>query len=249
MSSVSAFYADLSGYYDRFCQDIDYPEQAAFAARVFAAFNDTSEKRLLDLACGTGQHLQALADHGFVPTGLDNSPAMLAQALQRCADAQWIRADFSELNAPACFDFITCFLYSLHYAFPQQAYRIALSRAFDALAVGGVMLFDVVDKQAIGERDVVSTCVEEHQTLHFRSGWRYDGGEAMQLHLAIEQVDSSERRVWHDQHLMTAATITEVQQWMEEIGFDVTVLERDFSRLVEWRGETGNVMMVGVKRR
>src|SRR5690554_6530717 len=60
-------YADLAGYYDQFCAEVDYAEQCEFALRAFSCFGDSGGKNYLDLACGTGQHLQYMATCGFVP--------------------------------------------------------------------------------------------------------------------------------------------------------------------------------------
>lgn len=41
MTPLSSLYADLSGYYDRFCLDVDYAAQADFASR-----NATGPRRI-----------------------------------------------------------------------------------------------------------------------------------------------------------------------------------------------------------
>ena len=70
------------------------PEQVAF-------LGDLAGKRLLDLGCGDGCELVALARLGAEVTGVDNSPVQLAAA-QRTADALGVRvrlvqADFLRL--------------------------------------------------------------------------------------------------------------------------------------------------------
>ena len=40
---------------------------------------------LLDAGCGTGRYAVELARHGFVVSGIDRSPALLAEALRRPA--------------------------------------------------------------------------------------------------------------------------------------------------------------------
>ena len=108
-------YADLSQYYDRFCRDINYAQQCAYAQRVLAAFGRSSGNAVFDLACGTGQHLRHLIDAGFEVGGLDNSQAMLEQAAQRCPEAHLVLADMADMAAHNRYDLISCFLYSLHY--------------------------------------------------------------------------------------------------------------------------------------
>lgn len=248
MTSLSALYADLSGYYDRFCLDVDYAAQADFAARVARTFGHGDGHAYLDLACGTGQHLAHMAARGYAGTGLDNSQAMLDQAALRCPEADWICCDLAGFDTPGRFDLITCFLYSIHYSHPRAALQETLRRAFAALRPGGVLLFDLVDKAGIGTRDAVSHLTEGDARFTFRSGWRYAGsGDTLDLHVTIARSDSAGRQRWEDRHAMTAIGIEEARAALQAEGFEVTVLERDFAGLREWAGENFNVMMVAVK--
>lgn len=247
MSTPAALYTDLSPWYDRFCQDVDYPAQAAFAARVFATFAHTDGRAHLDLACGTGQHLHHLQAHGFTATGLDYSQAMLDLAAARCPGATWIRADLATFTTDRRYDLITCFLYSIHYSHPRAALHDTLRRAWQALAPGGVLLFDLVDAAGIGSRDAVTHATEDDARVTFRSGWRRAGPETLDLHVSIERTDHAGTQRWTDCHAMTAISIDEVRDAMAALGFEVTVLERDVERLAEWQGGSYNVMMVGAK--
>lgn len=248
MTSLSPLYADLSGYYDRFCLDVDYAAQADFATRVARTFGHSDGRAYLDLACGTGQHLAHMSARGFRGTGLDNSQAMLDQAARRCPDADWLCCDLAGFDTPGRFDLITCFLYSIHYSHPQAALRETLRRAFTALRPGGVLLFDVVDKAGISTRDAVSALQDGDAHFSFRSGWRYAGhGETLDLDVCIERRDGAGLQRWQDRHAMTAIGVIDVRDALAATGFEVTVLERDFHALREWDGRSFNVMMVGVK--
>ena len=66
------------------------PEQVAF-------LGDLAGKRLLDLGCGDGCELVALARLGAEATGVDNSPVQLAAA-QRTADALGVRVRLVEAD-------------------------------------------------------------------------------------------------------------------------------------------------------
>jgi SAM-dependent methyltransferase len=250
MSALSPLYADLSGYYDRFCLDVDYTAQCDFAARVARTFGDSDGHAYLDLACGTGRHLALMTAKGYAGTGLDNSQAMLDQAARRCPGLEWLCCDLAAFDTPGRFDLITCFLYSIHYSHPRARLGETLRRAFAALRPGGVLLFDLVDMAGIGERDAVTRLDEGDARFTFRSGWRYAGaGETLSLEVSIEREDDLGRRQWSDRHAMTAIGIDEVRTTMRALGFAVTVLERDFSGLREWDGASFNVMMVGTRPR
>lgn len=242
-------YADLSMYYDQFCAHVDYAGQCAFAARVFAGFARSDGRDYLDLACGTGQHLQEMTRLGFVPTGLDNSPSMLAQAQARCPQAQLLLCDLAAFDRVADFDLISCFLYSIHYSHPLSHFAETLRRAWQALKPGGVLVFNTVDARgARHEHEVVTRVQAPDATLAFTSGWHYRGqGEVLDLRLSIHRDSAGNTQTWHDQHTMTAITLPELEQMLLATDFEVTLLEHDYDRLTPWSGDSFNAIVVATK--
>ena len=273
MSQPASLYADLSAYYDLFCAEVDYEEQCLFTRRAFDCFASSGGQRYLDLACGTGAHIHHMQSYGFQATGLDNSADMLQQAALRCPHAALILSDMSAFQAPEPYDLISCFLYSIHYSHPVSSLKQTLQRVYDALRPGGVFVFNTVDIRGITGRHFVTTRVRTDQTLlSFSSGWTYAGqGEAMLLQLSISEqrtepvsISVSEPvtkpvsetaqqaphiKQWRDTHTMTAMTIEELRNWLQGTGFEVTLLEHDYSRLQPWSGSTFNVIVVAGKPR
>lgn len=72
--------------------------------------------RLLDLACGTGGHLQSLTDH-YTVAGLDLSRPLLDLASTKLpADVPLYEADMLDFDLDQRFDVITCLWGSIAYA-------------------------------------------------------------------------------------------------------------------------------------
>lgn len=249
MAVPGKLYADLSGYYDSFCAEVDYAEQCAFVARAHALLAASGGHELLDLACGSGQHLALLQELGFRPNGLDNSPAMLALAATRCPQAELQLCDLARFGQVEAFDLITCLLYSIHYSHPVTALRQTLDRAWKALKPGGVFIFNAVDARGIRNgKGLVTHASTEAGRLEFRSGWHYAGdGEVMDLALTITRESDTGIEQWQDQHTMTALTVPQLQQWLEATGFTVELFEHDYARLVRWNGASFNVIIAAGK--
>ncbi len=239
-------YADLSGYYDQFCAEVDYAEQCAFAERAFECFALSGGREYLDLACGTGQHLLHMLNRGFAGTGLDNSAAMLELAQARCPAAHFLLCDLAAFEQVARFDLITCFLYSIHYSHPTAALQQTLFRAWQALKPGGLLLFNTVDAGGINnQRSTMTTVIDGDVQLSFESGWRYRGeGETLDLLLGITRESAAEGlKRWTDHHTMTAITLPQLQAMLTDIGFEVTLLEHDYQRLLPWNGKSFNALV------
>ncbi len=249
MPRTGHLYADLAGYYDQFCAEVEYEEQCAFASRAFDCFARSDGRDYLDLACGTGQHLLHMAERGFVPSGLDNSAAMLARAAARTPQAELLLCDMADLDRHAAYDLITCFLYSIHYSHPTTRLAETLRRAWHALKPGGVLLFNAVDVRGIADsRQVVSRLRDGDSELCFRSGWTYRGeGDALDLQLAISRTIAGVEEHWRDHHTMTAITLPALQRMLEDTGFETTLLAHDYRTLQAWDGTAFNAMVVACK--
>ncbi len=259
MEELSKLYDDLSSYYDQFCSHVNYEEQSDFAYRAFNCFAKATERNYLDLACGTGQHLKLMAEKGFTVTGLDNSSHMLDQAAIRCPQANLLRCDLAEFDFKETFDLITCFLYSIHYSHPTASLIETLKRAYAALKTGGIFIFDMVDKNGIAnDSGVIARIDHEKEKLTFQSRWWYRGeGDVLDLLLSIER-QTTERKIdveekaaalqkWNDHHIMTAVEISQISLLMKQIGFDITVFDRNYDVFTEWDGLSSNVIVVGTK--
>ena len=71
---------------------------------------DFEGRKVLDLCCGPGRHAVDLARRGYLVTGVDRSPFLLAKAKERAAEAQvdveWIEADMRDFSRPGGFDLV-----------------------------------------------------------------------------------------------------------------------------------------------
>src|SRR5437762_11996071 len=67
---------------------------------------------LLDVACGTGKHLECLR-HSFAVEGADINPAFLAQARQRLPGIPLHEADMMDFDLGKTFDVVTCLFASI----------------------------------------------------------------------------------------------------------------------------------------
>src|SRR3954464_229105 len=78
-------YADV---YDLIYADKDYQAEALFIVTLLQRFLTpwNPEKRIVDLACGTGRHALQLASMGFRVTGSDISSAMVSIARKAAND-------------------------------------------------------------------------------------------------------------------------------------------------------------------
>jgi SAM-dependent methyltransferase len=140
----------LSRDYDRF---VNWPNRLTFEMPFLlkqlqkAPRFGESPVRVLDSACGTGQHAIALAREGMRASGADISPEMVKVARENAAsagfDIRFEPAGFGSLNttfgAGSC-DALLCLGNSLPHLLTRSALAEALADFHSCLAPGGLLL-------------------------------------------------------------------------------------------------------------
>jgi SAM-dependent methyltransferase len=118
----------------------DYPQEAAELDRLIQA-RRPGAKRLLDVACGTGMHLEQLASK-YEVEGLDAEPAMLAVARERLPDAAFHEGDMASFDLGKRFDAVVCMFSSIGYAKTEERLRAAIASMARHLDPGGVLVVE-----------------------------------------------------------------------------------------------------------
>jgi SAM-dependent methyltransferase len=99
---------------------------------------------LLDVACGTGKSFLPMLARGWAVTGVDISPAMLAQARSKTRGAARLQvADMRSLPDLGAFDLVWCLDDALNYLADEGELRAALDGFSRSLGPGGLCVFDL----------------------------------------------------------------------------------------------------------
>lgn len=144
-------YGSLAACYDGLTTDVNYPRWADYIEKQFAR-STRPIRTVLDLACGTGTLSWMLADRGYEVIGVDLSPEMLAQAmnkeLQTASEMPiFLCQSMDELDLYGTVDACICMLDSVNHVIDPRKLRRAISRVHLFLEPGGLFLFDVLTPQ------------------------------------------------------------------------------------------------------
>lgn len=145
MSDV--FGSDYANAYDVIYQDKDYEAECDVIERVFKKCGGKTIKDILDLGCGTGNHVFPLARRGFNVTGVDRSEAMIAGARKKTADGEskaiFQQGDIRSIDLRKQFDAVIMMFAVLGYQTENDDVLSALQTARRHLQPGGLFIFDI----------------------------------------------------------------------------------------------------------
>jgi SAM-dependent methyltransferase len=99
---------------------------------------------LLDVACGTGRHLEHLR-RWYEVEGLDLDPAMLERARSRLPDVQLHEGDMRDFALGREFDAVTCLFSAIALAQTEEGLRQAVATMASHLRPGGVLIVEPWD--------------------------------------------------------------------------------------------------------
>jgi SAM-dependent methyltransferase len=109
---------------------------------------------VVDLGCGSGIWAQRLLHAGYAVSGIDISPAMVRLARKKAPDARFRVGSLLSVRLPPCVA-VTALGEVINYTFDRSNSRRALGaffqRVFEALAPGGMFIFDFAEPGQIAD--------------------------------------------------------------------------------------------------
>jgi len=145
VSSVQPF-SSLASVYDAIFSDIDYGDWCAFTLSQIPGWAgetlESSEVRVLDLACGTGSSTLPYVGCGYDVTGVDASAEMLAIAKIKLPDTHFAQQTFQTLALESRFHLVTCVFDSLNNLTDPRDLEMTFERVRQHLEPLGWFVFD-----------------------------------------------------------------------------------------------------------
>lgn len=129
---------------------IDWPKRLANEGPFFrAVFEQVTARRVLDAACGTGQHAALFHSWGLEVEGADISTAMIEGCRRKYGESaglRWVLRGFDEPPAvPGSFDAVICTGNSLALARDRDEARRAVAALSGAVRPGGVCIIHLLN--------------------------------------------------------------------------------------------------------
>jgi ubiquinone/menaquinone biosynthesis C-methylase UbiE len=134
-------YRELARYYDLIYSFKDYRKEVVRIKALISKYRKSEGKDLLDVACGTGHHLNYLKEE-FSCMGVDISNDILEIARNNVKGVVFKQADMITLNLGREFDVITCLFSSIGYLKTYANLRKTVRNFSKHLKKGGIVLIE-----------------------------------------------------------------------------------------------------------
>lgn len=133
-------YEQSARWYDKIYSFKDYAAEAE-ALRGLLESRRPGLRRILDVACGTAEHLRHLREH-YQVEGVDASPAMLAVARAKLPDVGFHQGDMRTLDLGTTFDAAICMFGATGHLEDESELAEAVGRIAHHLEPGGVLVVE-----------------------------------------------------------------------------------------------------------
>ena len=138
---MSEFYMVLAKYYDLIYSWKDYKTEVEGIHQLIQKHKISAGKTLLDVACGTGKHIEHFKVYYDV-TGLDLSEEMLKIARANIGGVEFIQSDMVQMNLEKQFDIITCLFGSFNYLHTRSDREKTVKAFSNHLKKGGIVVIE-----------------------------------------------------------------------------------------------------------
>jgi len=129
-------------YYDQiYLKRNDYRAESETLRSIIRRFERIPSRTLLDIGCGTGEHLKYLSQN-FLCTGLDISKEMVETARKKAPDARFKVANMIDFKLKDKFDVITCLFSSIGYVQNLENLAKTVRNFHDHLSDDGLALVE-----------------------------------------------------------------------------------------------------------
>ncbi|HNU91702.1 MAG TPA: class I SAM-dependent methyltransferase [Spirochaetota bacterium] len=207
--------------------------------------------KLIDLGCGTGEHLALLSEHGVRCTGIDSSADMLRIARLRFPSGiEFDRKDMRKFDYFESFDMAVSLFGSFNYMIDDGDVDRVFWNTWRALVPGGAGLFEIwnavpvrriekKDLDLVSRTSIGGAIIERHR------GFAIHGSRertVVDVNYSYNISRGASVETLRDRHAMRAFSIDEISAFITGNGFEIRGLYSN-SRGEPYR-ETSNKILI-----
>ena len=241
-------YHELAEYY--FAIEKNHRDIRHDVSFIAALLRNRNHAALLDLGCGTGEHLALLEREGIRCTGIDISEEMLAAARKRFPNIEFVHSDMADIEYDDAFDIVISLFGSFDYLINDADIESMLLKIRRALKHDGMGVLEIwnsppilkIKNKGVGH---VSTTSNNGVLIKRERGFTLrDDPFKTVVEVNYQYSIDGDRghKIVRDRHIMRTFMTDEITRFLTGAGFTVKNIFANF--LSEPYEENSNRMVV-----
>ena len=138
-------YKEFAKYYDLLYSNLEYDKDVKRIIELVSEYKESNGNELLDVACGTGTHINYLKSK-FNCTGIDLNESMLNEARKKNIGNKFEIGNMKSFNLNKEFDVVTCLFNSMNYLENNTELKETITNFYNHLKKGGITIMELLDE-------------------------------------------------------------------------------------------------------
>lgn len=221
-----SYYGEMARYYDILMADVDYRKWVEYLEEVFKVLGYKPEN-ILEIASGTGNISNILAQKGYKVIASDISEDMLTIAQSKAMDmgvkVTYIHQDMREILINTPVDCVVCVCDGINYILDERDLKKVFKGVHKALKEKGIFIFDVHSEYKLCSVIGNNTFGESREDISYLWENYYDPNTKIcefYLTFFVKTPGGLYRR-FEETHMQRAYSVEEVCRMLKECGFKV----------------------------
>jgi ubiquinone/menaquinone biosynthesis C-methylase UbiE len=215
----------------------DYEAESNTLMKILAAHNRSGGNELLDVACGTGEHIIHLKEH-YQIEGLDLSEDQLAVARRKNPEIPFHELDMTDFNLGRQFDAVVCLFSAIGYAKTPETCQSAINCMTRHLKPGGVLAIEpwfTPEEWVPNTPHLIEFESDELKIARVNTSFVDGRISWFDLHYLVGTSEGTEHFVSH--HELGLFSMDEMREMLTNAGLVVTYDEEGLTGRGLWIGE------------
>jgi len=239
-------YGKLARYYDKLNANIDYKKQVDFILTLMEKKGILKDS-LLDVGCGTGNHLMYFKDKIKMISGLEKSNEMLEIARKKLPGVNFINGNMKEFSLNRLFNVIICMFGVISYNEDYTEVHKTLNCFHKHLEPGGIAVIDLeFSKEDWMENGIWMEIVNEENLKIARLLNSKSKGNKFIYNPVFLIKEDNKVDFEIDEHILSIFETEKIKGIMEKVGLK-TEIYSDFE-FTHWEERKKRAILAGIKK-
>ena len=219
-SELAEYYYEIEKPGRKFIQEIRFLDSVFKKHRI---------KTILDLGCGTGEHVQAMQGLGYSLIGVDLSQEMINYAKLRFPTSQFSVADMQSYSYPNHFDGIYCLFGTFNYLLEEHSIQNSFDSIRRNLKNSGLFILEIwnaIPFQLIKRKPITTVSQTNYKGLIIQRnrGFKLKTIEQSQISPTLVEVNyiyMLDKKEVKDRHLMRVFNLDDMSELVKKNRFEI----------------------------